>query len=261
MTLNENHISYQAEPDIKKLISPLSKLGAISYFCYGVNYPDTSGFSLHTHSGFYESWFENEFPFCGFHLDTGWYLWDNILPEAQINIARDFNIGNGIIHVKHLHDKTQIFSFATRPEYKHVLDFYMNNLNFLKRFSQYFTRHADSIIQIADKQRILPPAGMVLSNPEHRKSLYNKESFPLIQRFLNELNYPFNLLSERESESYRLLIQGYSNTEISQKLGLSTKTVDVYINRIKTKLDCNSRKSLINKAHDSGIIEYYLEAI
>ncbi|HRE31988.1 MAG TPA: LuxR C-terminal-related transcriptional regulator, partial [Candidatus Berkiella sp.] len=74
-------------------------------------------------------------------------------------------------------------------------------------------------------------------------------------------SYPFNLLSERESESYRLLIQGYSNTEISHKLGLSTKTVDVYINRIKAKLNCENRKALIHKAHDSGIIEYYLDAI
>ncbi|HRE31989.1 MAG TPA: hypothetical protein PLD88_08450, partial [Candidatus Berkiella sp.] len=119
-------------------------------------------------------------------LDTGWYLWDNILPQGQLDVARDFNIGNGIIYVKHHQDKTQIFSFATRPEYKHVIDFYMNNLNFLKRFSQYFVQNADDIIQIADKQRIVPPTGMVLGDPELRKSFYNKESFPLIEGFLNE---------------------------------------------------------------------------
>lgn len=261
MTIAPNHISYEAQADVKKLLSPLTKLGAVNYFCYGVNYPDTSGFSLHTHAGFYESWFQHEFPFCGFHLDTGWYLWDNILPKKQLEVARDFNIGNGIIHVKHLEDKTEIFSFASKPEYKHVLDFYMNNLNFLKRFANYFVQSADNIIQIADQQRITPPKGMVLSQPEHRKQICNKESLPLIERFMNEISYPFNLLSDRESESYRLLIQGYSNTEISKHLGLSTKTVDVYINRIKAKLGCENRKELIKKAHTSGIIEYYLDAI
>lgn len=261
MSLNQNHISFEAENDVKKLLAPLTKLGAINYFCYGVNYPDTSGFSLHTHTGFYQSWFDNQFPLCGFHLDTGWYLWDNILPKQQIDVAREFNIGNGIIYIKHLENKTEVFSFATKPDSKFVLDFYMNNLNFLKRFSHYFVQNADNIIQIADKQRILPPAGMILTDPDKRKKFYNKESLPLIDRFLQELSYPFNVLSERESESYRLLIQGFSNTEISQKLGLSTKTVDVYINRIKSKLGCTNRKELVNKAHEAGIIEYYLDTI
>ncbi len=49
--------------------------------------------------------------------------------KKQLEVANDFNIGNGIIHVKHHEDKTEIFSFASKPEYKHVLDFYMNNLN------------------------------------------------------------------------------------------------------------------------------------
>lgn len=261
MTINQNHVSFEAESDVKKLLAPLTKLSAVNYFCYGVNYPDTSGFSLHNHNGFYESWFEHQFPLCGFHLNTGWYLWENILPKQQIEIANEFNIGNGILYVNHNQDKTEVFSFATKPDSKYVFDFYMNNLNFLKRFSHYFVQNANNIIQIAERQRILPPKGMILTDAENRKNFYNKESLPLIDRFLQEMSYPFNVLSDRESESYRLLIQGFSNTEISQKLGLSTKTVDVYINRIKAKLGCSNRKELITKAHDSGLIEYYLDAI
>ncbi|MGD9591941.1 MAG: response regulator transcription factor [Candidatus Berkiella sp.] len=254
--LSKDHISYLAVDSIKKIAQPLAKLGDVHYFCYGVNYPDTSGFTLHTSSDYYETWFENQFPLCGFHLDEGWHLWESTLPEKQLNIAESFNYGQGVFFVLHHKDKTEIFSFGSRPGNTKAIDFYLNNQNLLKRFSTYFRENAKELIGIADQQLIKPPPGMV-KRPES-PSKYNLLDNPTIENFLHDLSYPFNVLSERECECYKLILKGYSIAQMGIELNLAIPTVAVYISRIKQKLKCKSKSELINIAQEAKLIEYYL---
>ncbi len=253
---NKEHISYLAEDKVKKIMNPLTKLGDIHYFCYGVNYPDTSGFTLHTNSNYYETWFERQFPLCGFHLKSGWYLWDSTLPKEQLEVAESFQIGKGVNYVHHQDGKTEIFSFASRPDNNKAIDFYLNNQNLLKRFSNYFIQHANDLIAIADEQRITPPPGMIKKMPA--EDTYNLLDNPTIDNFLHELSYPFNVLSERECECYRLILKGYSIAQMSEELHLAIPTVAVYISRIKQKLKCTNKSELINLAQEAKLVEYYL---
>ena len=61
-------------------------------------------------------------------------------------------------------------------------------------------------------------------------------------------------LSPRENEILRLLVEGYSNNEIAEKLVISTSTVYTHRNNIMTKLGLNSRHELMKYARDKGII-------
>jgi len=62
-------------------------------------------------------------------------------------------------------------------------------------------------------------------------------------------------LSVRERDVLRLLAQGHNNSEISQRLVLSEKTVRNYVSKIYEKLQINSRGEAIVLARKFGLVE------
>jgi len=56
-------------------------------------------------------------------------------------------------------------------------------------------------------------------------------------------------LTQRETDVYRLVLQGYKSKEIAQKLGVSVKTISVHISSIFSKFDVRNRIELALKAH------------
>lgn len=75
----------------------------------------------------------------------------------------------------------------------------------------------------------------------------------------NELFYvgnPFEKfnLSKREEECLYFLIRGKSSKEIGRILNLSPRTVEHYIDNIKGKFGCDSKRNLIAKAIDAGYL-------
>lgn len=59
---------------------------------------------------------------------------------------------------------------------------------------------------------------------------------------------PYVLLSNREREVLRLLVRGYTQSEIAQEMVISAKTVDTYKTRIMTKLNAEKKSELFNYA-------------
>jgi two-component system, NarL family, response regulator NreC len=62
-------------------------------------------------------------------------------------------------------------------------------------------------------------------------------------------------LSDREEAVLKLTVEGYSNHEIAERLGISTKTVDTYRQRIMEKLDLHHRAELVHYALDHGLLK------
>lgn len=83
----------------------------------------------------------------------------------------------------------------------------------------------------------------------------------LIGRKLNQLNQFTYMMKEtyddfqlnlRESEILFLLIRGKSAKEIGQRINLSFRTVEKYLEVIKQKLGCNNKSELVEKAISLG---------
>ena len=55
------------------------------------------------------------------------------------------------------------------------------------------------------------------------------------------------LLTEREQEVSRLVLQGYSTTEIAERLVISTHTVQQHLRNIFDKIGVRSRRDLVSK--------------
>ena len=61
-------------------------------------------------------------------------------------------------------------------------------------------------------------------------------------------------LTRRETEVLRLVALGRTNREIAKELFLSTRTIDMHVRNILTKLRCRSRTEATRKAADLGLI-------
>jgi DNA-binding NarL/FixJ family response regulator len=61
-------------------------------------------------------------------------------------------------------------------------------------------------------------------------------------------------LSRRELEVVRLVASGRTNREIADQLVLSTRTIDMHVRNILTKLGCRSRTEAATKASDLGLL-------
>ncbi|MBS0286163.1 MAG: helix-turn-helix transcriptional regulator [Proteobacteria bacterium] len=253
MHLNLEHITFKAQKEINKILAPLTRMSDICYFSYGENNLDSSCFTLLTHPEYYNNCLIEEFPLCGFHLKSGWHHWDGSLPHQQTEISSSLNIGNGIIYVNHYADKSVIVEFASHKQNNSVKDFYLNNQLLLKRFVNYFINEAKPLIAQAKKETIKPNRAMVATPKTNPIDINNVDE---IAKILQKLPLTRGKLSARELECFLMLIKGFSLNEISQATTLAIPTIANYISRIKLKLNCSSRKEMIQKAADSGLVEF-----
>ncbi len=66
---------------------------------------------------------------------------------------------------------------------------------------------------------------------------------------------PYDGLTEREREVLKLVAEGYSGTEIAERLVISPKTVDTYRERIMQKLGIRHRYELVRYALKKGMLK------
>jgi len=72
---------------------------------------------------------------------------------------------------------------------------------------------------------------------------------------MGEIESSVHQLSEREKQVLKLTVEGFSNQEIAEKLGLSAKTIDTYRGRIMDKLRLRHRSELVQYALRRGLLE------
>jgi DNA-binding NarL/FixJ family response regulator len=71
---------------------------------------------------------------------------------------------------------------------------------------------------------------------------------------LDEKQTRLQTLSERESEVFRLVALGHSNSEMAEMMFLSVKTIEVYKARLMKKLQLGSRAELVRFALEVGVL-------
>jgi two-component system response regulator NreC len=66
---------------------------------------------------------------------------------------------------------------------------------------------------------------------------------------------PLEKLTERERDVLAMTAEGFSSSEIGEKLFISPKTVDTYRSRIMQKLQLNHRSELVRFALNTGLLK------
>jgi two-component system, NarL family, response regulator NreC len=100
--------------------------------------------------------------------------------------------------------------------------------------------------------------GGVYLHPAHAKLLLTPDAQPQANQPTpprNAAQERFALLSERETQIFRLVALGYRNQEIADQLILSVKTVETYKSRMMDKLGITNRIALMQFAIELGVLD------
>lgn len=62
------------------------------------------------------------------------------------------------------------------------------------------------------------------------------------------------ILSAREIEVLKLIVQGFSAREVAEELSLSTRTVERHLDNVRSKLRARNRPHLVRQAIELGEI-------
>ena len=102
-----------------------------------------------------------------------------------------------------------------------------------------------AIKQVSDgKQYLSADIALSIAKPEYKDILSKQNTIT-----------PITPLSAREIEILKFIAQGLSNTEISKKLFISSRTVDNHRTNIMKKLDVHNIAGIIRYAIQNNIIE------
>lgn len=242
---------------------PLSDHFGINHFWY---YRVTRE-GLYTYIGTHTEWneycFENhltkQFPILR-HPETqksGISLMKNTNNKEYSSVQREawekFGINFNMNISSKIPDGIEAFGFATKTDHPKIDEEILNELPLLARFTQAFKQDNKKLFDIAlDHQvDISTYFGATFFEKEKPVSLFCHKNFLKKMRWL-----PAYELTPREKEALKLLLRGYSAPHIAKLLFLSSRTVENRIATLKSKLFCDSKIELIDKARDLEAIHY-----
>lgn len=123
-----------------------------------------------------------------------------------------------------------------------MIDFYLNNLDFLQKFCDYFKEAGKSLISHAEQNKLMHDFYDDYSNKGiEQPQFINSNDFYYISR---KFEYT---LSPRQYEVAYLLIKGQRAKQIARALEISHRTVEDYIANLKNKLNAKNIMDLTAK--------------
>lgn len=244
--------------DIQAICKPLQQLN-ISYFAH-VNIDNDNHFSaLGNNPGFIETYFRNKYYNNDVHMAKPglfdlFVLWDAVDLTGRTHTMHSVASSFGVKHTFTIIEKTpsgkNYYHFANASNSNGINQVYLTNFDLLKKFIMYFNESIHQSKQLSSaydlKFKIDHDATGYLLNSEDQMHCPDRDLF--LKSISNE-SYPFveinKVLAPQQTKCFQLLVQGYTSKEIAIQLGLSFRTVDHYIARVRKILNCRSSKELI----------------
>lgn len=261
MILSEKHIFSTTEKDIIEIAKPLLEPVDITFFDHARIYNNGENYFLSSKKEIVHYIFEQQIQtiatppphllekenFCYLLRSEGSY--SKVMQDIQnyFNIAHCINI---------IHRNTgyfDVYCFGTTPDNYKIVDFYLNNWDFFEKFILYFTEKAKKILKRCEDNKILLPLHMRPRfkglekniNETNTENIDISSKIPLV-KFRLTGKYQHVIFSKRQTDCLKHLIFGCSSKEIAAVLNLSPRTVEFYLENIKTKLNCNRKSEIIS---------------
>ncbi len=239
-------------PHIDEVISPLKPLGVEGFF-YARLYDNGEFIDLTSNPRFGEHYFKKFFAADypreavsdHMFIEQGVSLWElnqhNLIHQDGKNI---FAYGNGITIYESRAGYKEVYSFYSKIDRPEMSQFYLRQLDFLKKFKGYFVERAAPIIVEAERNKYQMP-------DSYREFDNTSEEQSHITTLMSKIDAQKNrkaALSARELECLLHLAQGASALEVADALQLSKRTVENYIANMKSKWHCSKTSELIHAA-------------
>ena len=163
---------------------------------------------------------------------------DNIIWKEG---ARQFNYGNGISICIEQKQYKEIFCFYSSYNNSSINQFYINNIDRLKKFCHYFKDKMAYVLDNKNLHRMVVPEYYI----EKKITVPAQEN---IRKFLCEIDGGYSLLEEKitrnlTKQEWACIMrsaQGESAKVVADRLCLSKRTVETHLNNAKIKLNCKN---------------------
>lgn len=266
-------ITLTSSNDITQICKPLFELLDINYFDFRRVYSDGRRIRLSTNPECTEYYFKSNYfkrsrnnqYFKLYQSDC--LLWDHFLAQEILDDnrlvmleMRNFNIDHAFTTIKHHADYVDVFSFGTDTYNYNANNTYLINMRAIDKFTNYFIVKANKIITKAEKDSFFTPLRESFFEQKSSK-IYDREAYNIIkiEKMLFKLNHQNIMLSRRETDCLVNLIKGYTAKESAKLLNLSPRTVETYLEKIKVKINCESRQKIIESALNCPTVQYLIE--
>ena len=227
--------------DVQQIFQPLERIG-IQLFSYRKTFVDGSRINVSNNANWIEDYYllhlyQSSLFESSINLyTTGFSLWPNESDLPVFSHGRDYyNSDNGITYIVKNQNDCEFFLFGANKNNKNIINFYINNLDLIKKFADYFREKSQRILKTAMKNLITIP----LDQKNLDDSLnYNLQYDQSLTDFFSESSIR---LSKQENSCLKGILAGKSAKVIARELGLSFRTVEYYIDNIKKKSGCRNR--------------------
>lgn len=239
MLIKSTHPFLSSSQDVIEICYPIRQLG-ITYFSYTKSEKNGARTYLTTHPQVLEHYLLKEYFLIG-NVESvpqkyveQIIFWDT-LPKQHIydDNARSRNIDHGIFMINPLEDGCcEFFGFATKKGNNKIINVYLNNVEFLKKFTLYFKERAKKLISKATDNNLILP--------------FHNDSLDFVKSSDLTLNQDLStLLSPRQLQCATYLIEGKKIKEIAKFINLSPRTIEYYLNILKLKFRCKNKTELL----------------
>jgi DNA-binding CsgD family transcriptional regulator len=169
--------------------------------------------------------------------DLGWDTNDE--PVYFRNLRNDFDLDNGIVITKKFQDEVRFYYFGGSRDAHHLNTFYLNNLDLLYAFIDYFHDTGETLLKKVQKNtfKILDGCNDLSSLAKNQQDILPIHSnvssaTSKFDRFL------VRKLTQRELMCLYCLSSGKTIKETGEALQITPRTVKAHIRNIKDKLGC-----------------------
>ncbi|MCL5260125.1 MAG: helix-turn-helix transcriptional regulator [Gammaproteobacteria bacterium] len=175
--------------------------------------------------------------------------------SAVHKVREKYNFGK-IVNLYKAHASfMEVFQFTSMKKENNSDLYYLNHLDFLKKFTYYFTEKAACIIKQAENYKIKVADRFVINNTKNTNDAFLSHDRFMAKRYPLGSKYNNAYLTQREVHCLHWLAKGKSTEEIAIILGVSQHTVERHLENCKTKLQCSKQTELLINSIQLGLIE------
>lgn len=204
--------------------------------------------------GFYPlTWYDNDKPISSYR--SGIELWPikslyNTKEQEllDINICKLFNITHSVTYLEKTDKFLEIFRFFSDNNQIYLFDF-----NVFCHFIFYFKESMQKFIFTCNHECFKVPVKREISVKMGDNENCFLQLVP-VKKYYIKGKFDKVYLTQHEKNCVHWCAQGKSSEEIAMILGISKKTIESRIYKIKEKLDCYKQSQLITIAIEQGIV-------
>ncbi len=185
------------------------------------------------------------------------FTWDQFREEPTFHKARvNYQIANGLTLIKCRPAFTELYYFGTKRDDPNASAHYLNKLDMLEHFIAYFKDRGSDLIDFADDHYVaLDGSNNVIENMTQPENILNLLALDEDYRLAYDSRDDSKLLSIKEGQCAAYLMLQLTADEIAKQMRLSVRTVDHYIEHIKTKVQCQRKEDLVSKLFICDVLD------